>query len=138
MTMSFTVLITASFNFIISILSVLSTLLGITVYFSSHTLRQGHQNLLFLSLLINSLILTVKSMISYGIIATSGNSDNLNGWKCLLDAFINLFCSGLETHTLMCIAIERYFVIKKQKTLNFYQILAMIVVGWVECALLAG
>jgi hypothetical protein len=65
-----------------------------------------------------------------------GNSNILMGVGCSINGFITLFCAGMEIYSLMCIALERYFAIKKQNPLSKRQIIGLLVFGWVEVGLL--
>jgi hypothetical protein len=129
-----TVLIACYFNLMVSTVSLFTTFLAILTYFQSFTIRQTYQNLFLLTLLVNAMIFSVNSFIFYILILHAGNSNILSvGWICDLNGFLNFFCSGMEIYALMCIALERYFVIKRQEPLTFHQVMAMIVFGvcWV-------
>ncbi len=124
------VFIACLFNVIFASISFFATLMAIVAYFSSTTLRQAYQNVLFLNLLVNALIVSVNVIFFCGHAAIMGNSNVLLGWGCSLNGFINIFCCGIETYTLMCIALERYFAIKQQTILNFNQIALMLLFGY--------
>jgi hypothetical protein len=125
------------FNSIIALISTCSTILAILAYFKSLTIRQAYQNLLLLNLLINSIIFSVNQMVFYGQMAIVKNPSILTiGWACSLNGLINFFCAGMELYALMCIGIERYFAIKKQKPLSRNQIIGLLVFGWIELGLL--
>jgi hypothetical protein len=59
------------------------------------------------------------------------STDILNmKWVCSVDGFLNLFCITMELYTLMCIALDRYFSIKKQTPLTLNQVIGLLVFGY--------
>jgi hypothetical protein len=125
------VLYAVIFCFIIGMISVFTSALAIIVYFRSLTIRKASQNLLFLNLLINACIYSLAAAIYNGSGVISGNSNFLAiSWICNFEGFINMFCCGMEIYTLMCIALERYFAIKKQKPLSFNYIIGLLIFGY--------
>jgi hypothetical protein len=132
-----TVLIGVYFDFILGIVSFFTTTMAIAAYFHSFTIRHAYQNLFMLNLLINAILFTLHAIIFNGYAAILKNANFLSiPWVCSSNAFIGLFCSGMEIYTLMCIALERYFAIKKQTPLTLNQIIGLLVFGWIECGLL--
>jgi hypothetical protein len=124
-------IIACYFNFTFAIFSVFATCLAIMVYFKSPIIRQAYQNLLLLNLLVNGLIYSVIQIAFYGemIIMKSPKILTIQ-WVCDLNGFINMFCSAMEIYTLMCIALERYFAIKKQQPLSFNYIIGLLIFGY--------
>jgi hypothetical protein len=116
----------------ISIISIVSTLFAILAYFHSISIRNAHQNLLLLNLLFNALLFAIKNAIFSGHVSFLKNADLLMGYGCSLDGFLNFFCGGMEIQTLTYIALERYFAIKRQKSLHLKQILTLLTIGWVS------
>jgi hypothetical protein len=132
------ILFACFFILVLAILSVFITSLAIAAYFHSPTIRQAHQNLFMLTLLINAIVFSLNLIIFVGYGALMGNSNILsNEWACSTNAFLNLFCCFIEIYTLMCIALERYFAIVKLKPLTLNQIIGLMVFGWIEVGLLS-
>jgi hypothetical protein len=126
-----TVLIACHFYFFISIISLLTTTLAIFAYFKSIIIRQAYQNLLLLNLLTNAYAYTVVQIAFYGPMIMMKTPEILTvQWACSLNGFLNVFCCGMELYTLMCIALERYFAIVKQKPLTSNQIVGLLVFGY--------
>jgi hypothetical protein len=112
--------------------SIITTTIAIVAYFQSIAIRQAYQNILLLNLLVNSMVYLVTIIVYNGKMVILGNTNLLSvGWLCSLDGFLNLFCCGMEIYTLMCIALERYFAIKKQQPLTLNQIIALLIFGYV-------
>jgi hypothetical protein len=126
------VLYVCYFQFIIHIIGFFATLLAITVYFRSSSIRKSHQNLLFLNLLVNSFIYIVfgSSIFSgYGAIMKNSNILDIQ-WVCYFNGIILTLCCLMELYTLTCIASERYFMIVKEKPLSRNQIIGLLVFGY--------
>ncbi len=119
-------------QFIFTIIGCFATLLAITVYFRSSSLRKVHSNLLFLNLLVNALIYIVFAVLIISGYQTVMKNSNILGiqWVCYFTGFINTFCIGMEIYTLMCIGLERYFAIVRQTPLTLKHIIELLVFGY--------
>ena len=124
------VLYTLIVGTIFGLISCCSTPIAILAYFKSMTIREAHQNLLLLTLLINALVYSLTIAIFNIPMLLVKNSDILaSQWVCNIDGFIKIFCTNMEIYILMCISVERYFAITRQISLTFNQIIGMIVFG---------
>jgi hypothetical protein len=125
--------IAAGFILVLAIFSFFSISFALLVFFMTPALRNAQQNYLFLSLLVTCLVMVVNTIViqSYSTITNSWGF--LLGNQCKATGFIIQTASGLEAFSLMCIAIERYFIIIKERALSKTEVIAMLVIGWFVC-----
>jgi hypothetical protein len=85
------ILIASILSLITGIISFLTTLLAITAYFYSLSIRQAYQNLLFLILLVNALFYSMNVIFLHWHVSNKQNILSID-WVCNLNGFLNLFC----------------------------------------------
>jgi hypothetical protein len=124
-------------SFSLSIIAILSIMFALAVFFMTPALRTAQSNYLLLSLLATCLVLSVSFVILDGILIMDGSWIFLSGMGCLSTGFLNQMCLILEVYTLMCMAVERYFAVVRERPLSKSEILLMVVFGWIGCAFLA-
>jgi hypothetical protein len=124
-------------NLFFSFISLFSILFALTVFFCTPALRKAHQNYLVLSLMMTCLATVYNAGVHYGHVAISNSYSFLIGANCNLNGFLNGMLCIVEIYTLMCMAIERYFIVVRQRALSRMEMVILLAVGWVEAAFIA-
>ncbi len=82
--------------------------------------------------MVNELILLVFGVIyfaGYQMVIKNSNILEIQ-WVCYFQGYIIAFFPAMEVYILMCIALERYFAIKRQRPLSRHRIIGLLVFGY--------